>query len=167
MKTFVVSVLVMMIGITNAQNISLLAGKSFSPAEFFTLRYTHYSNSPFRLSLGASLEKGSKHRLSYGAFGSDLSIVYDPTLSSYPDRRGGLATALGLCWQVDQEPWLYKNWSFSERSSFGLSSEISYNYFLSDAFRLGIFGQQKILFNPRIGRYRCGIGLSLSHMLGN
>lgn len=167
MKTFVVSVLVLVSVVTNAQTISFSGGKSFSPANFLSLRYTHYSNSPFKISLGADLEKGTKHRLIYGSFGTDLSINYDPTLSSYPDRRGGLAGAVGFCWQVEHEPWLYKDWSFAERSSFGLSSEISYNYYLSGAFRLGIFGHQKMLFNPRLGRYRCGIGLSLSHVLGN
>ena len=167
MKLFAMMMLIILSLFASAQSISLMAGRFFSPSDFLSLRYTHYSNSPFRLSLGASLEKGIKHRLSYGSFGSELSVIYDPTLSSYPDRRGGLATALRLCWQVEHEPWLYKDWSFSERSGFGLSSEISYNYFLSGAFRLGIFGQQKMLFNPRIGRYRCGFGFSLSHILGN
>ncbi|MFW2475421.1 MAG: hypothetical protein ACN4EP_00815 [Sediminibacterium sp.] len=167
MKLFAMGVMIMLSLIASAQSISLMAGRMFTPTDVLSLRYTHYSNNPFRLSLSASLEKGIKHRLSYGSFGSDLSINYDPSISSYPDKRGGLAGAVGFCWQVEHEPWLYKDWSFAERSSFGLSSEISYNYYLSGAFRLGIFGQQKMLFNPRLGRYRCGIGLSLSHVLGN
>ncbi len=166
MKTFVVSLLVLMSLITNAQTISLMAGKSFSPADYFSLRYMHYSNSPFKLSFTSHIEKGTKHRLSYGSFGVDLSLLFDPFIDDYQDRCGGITAGLGIGWQVDHEPWSYKDWSFADRSSFGLSSEIAYQYFLSSAIRIGLFGQQKILFNQRIGRYRCCLGLTLSHLLG-
>ena len=167
MKLFVMVVLGLTSFIANAQSISLLAGKSLSPADYFSLRYMHYSNSPFKLSFTSHIEKGTKHRLSYGSFGADLSLLFDPLIDDYQGRRGGITAGIGIGWQVDHEPWLYKDWSFAERSSFGLSSEIAYQYFLSGAFRIGIFGQQKILFNPRIGRYRCCFGLTLSHLLGN
>lgn len=165
MKLFAMMMMSLMGWFANAQSISLAAGKSFSPADFLSLRYTHYSNSPFRLSIGAFMESGTKHRLSYSSYGTDLLLHYDPLSGSYPERSGGLSGAIGLNWQVDQEPWLYKDWPFSKRSSFGLSGEVAYQYSLSNAFRIGLFGQQKILFNPRIGRCRWIVGLSLCHHL--
>lgn len=165
MKTFVVCVLVLVSEVTNAQAISLLAGKSFSPADYLSLRYTHYSNSPFKLSLGAFMEKGNKHRLSYSSYGADLLLHCDHLTGRYPERRGGLTGAVGLNWQFEHEPWLYKDWPFSKRSSLGLTGEVAYQYYLSDAFRIGLFSQQKILFNPDIGRCRWIVGLSLSHHL--
>lgn len=165
MKTFVVCVLVLLGMVTNAQSISLFAGKSFSPADYLSLRYTHYSNSPFKLSLGAFTERGNQHRLNYTSYGADLLLVCNQLNGQYPDKRGGLVGAIGIGWQVDREPWLYKDWPLSKRSSLGLTGEVAYQYYLSDAFNLGIFSQQKILFNPSIGRCRWILGLSLSHLL--
>lgn len=166
MKLFAMMMMSLMCWSANAQSISFVAGKSFSPADFLSLRYTHYSNSPFKLSLSAFLEKGTKHHLSYRSYGADLLLHCDQLVGTFLEKRGGLTGAIGLNWQVDQEPWLYKDWPFSRRSSFGLTGEISYQYYLTDAFRIGLFTQQKILFNPDIGRCRWIVGLSLSHHLG-
>ncbi len=165
MKLFAMMVMSLMSWFANAQSISLLAGKSFSPADFLSLRYTHYSNSPLKISLGGFYEKGTKYRLAYGSFGADVLLHCDHLSDVYPDRRGGLSGAIGLNWQVDQESWLYKDWPFSKRSSFGLTGEVAYQYYLTDAFRIGIFSQHKLLFNPAIGMSRWVAGLSLSHPL--
>lgn len=166
MKTFVVVVLMVMSVVTNAQTISVMAGKSFSPADYFSLRYTHYSNSTFKLSLGGFMERGTKYRLAYASYGADLLLHCNNLESQYPEKRWGLAGALGINWQFDHEPWLYKDWPFSKRSSFGITGEVSYQYQFSEAFRIGLFSQQKILFNPLIGRARWIAGLCLSHHLG-
>jgi hypothetical protein len=166
MKTFVVSVMVLMSVVTNAQTISLLAGKSFSPADYLSLRYTHYSNRPMKLSLSGFYERGTKYKLGYGSYGADLLLHCDQLTGTYPERRDGLTGAIGVNWQVENESWLYKDWPFSKRSSFGIIGEVAYQYYLTDAFRIGLFSQQKILFNPDIGRCRWIVGLSLSHHLG-
>lgn len=145
----------------NAQTFCLNGGKTFLPADYFSLRYIQSSNSPFQFVIGAYHERSHRNQLHYGAVGVDMMTELISRQHSNAERSFGVSSAIGFCWQAEHEPWLYKDWPFSKRSSLGLVGEVNVQWYLTPAFTLHSFLQQKILFNPHLGRYRllAGIGI--------
>ena len=166
MKTFVVSVLMLVSVVTNAQSISLRAGKTFTPADYLSIRYDHWSNHPIHFSLGSFMERSHQHNLQYRAWGVDLLMSCRNNPDGYRSGTFGYKGSVGLNWQVEREPWLYKDWPFSKRSSVGLTGELTGSWYLSDAFTLHSYLQQKILFNSLLGRSRFLVGLGIDYQLG-
>lgn len=166
MKAFVVMVVMTICYLeTNAQRVALRGGYSLSSASHLSLRYEHWTNSSINLSLGGFLERSRERLLDYSCYGADL-------LGEYARDRGeglpifGLRFGLGAIWQVVNEPWLYKDLSFSQRMNYGLLGEANLDCHLSDAFRLNLFGQHKYLLRSSYGpRSRLCFGLGLAYRL--
>jgi hypothetical protein len=147
----------------NAQSLCLRGGKSLVPADYFSLRYTHPTNGKLHFVFGVYHERSHRDLLQYTSFGMDLMTELYSNHAERLDQGLGLSSAIGLCWQAEHEPWLYKDWPLSKRSSFGLAGEINAHWFLSSAFTLSSFFQQKMLFNPLLGRYRLMGGLGIHY----
>jgi hypothetical protein len=165
MKQIVMVMLLLVSCITNAQVLCLRAGKTLLPADYASLRYTQQTNRPFQWTLGAYYERSHRNQLHYSVIGVETMTEFSSNKDADTDQRFGLSSAIGLCWQVEREPWLYKDWSFSKRSSFGIAGEILGDWYLTEAFTLRSFLQQKILFNPHLGRYRLVAGLGIRYRL--
>lgn len=150
---------------SSGQNIALQVGRNFLPADYVALRYEHWSNSPLHLCVSGYMERSQKKGLNYAAYGADLLLNCYASNQSYEDGRFGLKSGLGINWQIEHEPWLYRNWSFAQRSSFGLTGEITGCWFLTDVFTMNCFFQQRILFNHLLGRSRIALGLELAYRL--
>lgn len=165
MKLFAVLLLSWCGMIAKAQEICLRGGKTILPAGFVSLRYIQASNSSFQFGLGAYYERSHVHNLHYSAVGVDLMTELFSPKDRFPEKKVGIHSSIGICWQVESEPWLYKDWPLSKRSSFGIVGEINGYWYLSEALTLSSFLQQKILFNPLLGRYRLNAGLGVHYRL--
>jgi hypothetical protein len=161
MKIFVVLLLSWCGAVANAQEICLRGGKTILPASYVSLRYIQPSNSPLQFGLGAYYERSHVHNLQYSAVGAELMTELFSPKDRFPEKKVSIHSAIGICWQVEREPWLYKDWPLSKRTSFGLMGEVNGYWHLSEAFTLSSFLQQKILFNPLLGRYRLIAGLGV------
>lgn len=151
----------------NAQSLCLRGGKTLVPADYFSLRYIHPTNGKFHFSIGSFYERSHRDLLHYSSLGVDLMTELHSIHHQNLNQPFGVSSAIGLSWQVEREPWLYKDWPLSKRSSFGLAGEINGYWFFSEAFALNSFLQQKILFNPLLGRYRFIGGLGIHYRLGS
>ena len=123
MKTFVVSCLILVSVVTNEQSIGIRYGHSLTPADHLSLRYEHWTNSMVNLSITAFMEKSRFANLNYSCYGADF-------LAEYSASRGAEALPViswkagaGATWQIEQEPWLYKDLPASKRMSYGLVAE--------------------------------------------
>lgn len=166
MKRFAMMMLGLCSLMANAQSISLRAGKTFTPADYLSIRYDHWSNHPIQFSLGSFIERSHHHNLQYAAFGFDLLMSCRTNPDGYRSGAFGYKGSVGLNWQVEHEPWLYKDWPFAKRASFGLTGELTGSWYLSEAFTLHSYLQQKMLFNSLLGRSRFLIGLGIDYQLG-
>jgi hypothetical protein len=149
-----------------AQNISLQLGHSLWPAEHIGLRYEHWTNGPINFSVGGFYQRSHDKRLDYSNYGVDL-------LAEWLANRGAEALPLinirlgfGATWQTENEPWLYKDLSFSERMNYGVLCETSLDCNLTENFRLNLFAQQKYLIRRRPGNAAPCFGLGLGWRLG-
>lgn len=166
MKILFVFLFLILQSLANGQSISLQMGRSLGVGNMVGLRYEHSSNSRLHLCLGGYMEHSQRNGLNYSAYGANLLLNGYATHSSYDEGRFGLKTGVGLLWQIENEPWLYRDWTVKQRSSFGLTGELSGCWFMTEAFTLNSFLQQKILFNPLLGRSRFVIGLELAYRMG-
>lgn len=165
MKTFVVSLMMFAIIVANAQNVRVQAGQSLLPASHLSLRYEHWTNGTFNLSLGGFYEQSRKNKLHYSCYGLDLLGEYASNREGYSAGPFGLRYGLGATSQIENDPWIYKDWPLSKRFNYGLLAEISGEWFMTDIFTLRAGIQQKILFNPSLGHYRFLLGLGLAWKL--
>lgn len=166
MKQIVIVMMLLCGCIANAQIICLRAGKTVSPSDYLSLRYTHPSNSDFQFSLSSFFESSRFNHLHFSSVGFDAMAELKSKQSDLLHRKVEFTSAIGIGWLIEHEPWLYKDWSFAKRSSLGLSSEVNGYWHLSDIFSLNGFLQQKILFNPLLGRYRFIAGIGLCYRIG-
>lgn len=151
----------------SSQSIEIRAGRSLIPGDYVALRYQHYTNGAINFSLSAFAERSKKSGLDYTAYGADLMAECASNREGYEAGVFGLRGGIGACWQVESEPWVYRGWPLKKRMSFGLVGEIAGEWFMTSTFSLKAFTQQKILFNPDIGRYRLVFGLGLVYRLSN
>lgn len=167
MKLFAMMLLVMVMMGANAQSISLRFGKNLTPSDHVSLRYEHWTNGALNLSLGGFFERSRKNNLNLSVLGAEALAEWAGNREGYAADAFGLRAGAGLSWQVENEPWIYKDWPFKRRSSFGLLGEFGAEWFMTDQFTLRGSLQQKILLNPHLGRYRFLLGLSLAYRLNN
>ena len=165
MKTIVVSLLVFVSLATNAQSFGIRTGYSLTPAEYVSIRYEHWANSLINLSITTFMERNKFNRLNYFCYGADLLAEYsrfrDVSAMPFFSWRGGL----GATWQIECEPWLYKDLSFSKRMNYGFACEGVAECNLTEYFRLSLFAQQKLLFRKQLGSTRFCFGLGLTYNL--
>ena len=109
-------------------------------ADHVSLRYEHWKISVINFSLSGFYERSHDQLPNYKCYGADL-------LGEYVSYRGA-DTLLWFSWRLEfgatiqNEPWLYKGISFSQRMIYGLLSHVSLDYKISETLRLSLFGQQ-------------------------
>lgn len=167
MKTFVVCFLLLYVEVTNAQSLSFRAGQSFPSTAYLSLRYEHWTNGPINLSLGAFYERSRKDLLNHSSFGLDLLAEYASNREGYSNGAFGLRYGFGVTGDLNNDPWVYKDWSFKRRLNYGLLAEGAGEWFMTDNFTLRLGLQQKLLFNPDLGHYRFLAALGLVWRLGD
>lgn len=147
----------------NAQTICINAGQSLFPGTYANIRYEHYTNSDINVAGGLFLESSNKHNLRYRCYGMDL-------LAQYASSRDNENTfvfkgSVGATLQIENEPWVYKDWPLAKRLNYGLLAECAGQVNLSDAFGVSLFAQQKIFFNKLLSATHFIFGLGLSYRL--
>lgn len=151
----------------NAQSLSIRYGRVLTPADHLSLRYEHWTNGAINLSLGGFMERSRRNNLNLSSYGGEILGEYASNREGYEAGVFGWRLGAGASWQVDNEPWIYKDWPASKRSSFGAIAELSGEWFMTDNFTLRAFAQQKYLLNQLIGRYRFLLGMCIAIRLNS
>ncbi|MES2006378.1 MAG: hypothetical protein V4450_17805 [Bacteroidota bacterium] len=151
----------------NSQAVAIRAGHSLVPDDYLALRYAHWTNGAINVSFGGFAERSRKNNLDFSAYGADLIAEYASNREGYQAGAFGLRSGIGASWQAENEPWVYRDWPLKRRMSLGLVGELSGEWFMAPAFTLKAFAQQKLLFNPDLGRYRLVFGLGLTYHLSS
>lgn len=145
-----------------SQEIELRGGATIMPGVYTSLRYEHSTNSAINLAGGVFLERSRKNQLLYSSMGVDLLAQYKIVTDDHPvfSFKGGL----GATCELVKEPWVYKDLSTSQRINYGILGDMAGVLWLTDAFGISLFVQQKILFRKITGstHFIFGIGLSYS-----
>lgn len=167
MKANIVCLLFLVSTILNAQSVSIRYARVLTPADHLSLRYEHWTNGAINLALGGFMERSRKNNLDLSAYGAELQAEYASSRQGYEESVFGYRLGIGGVWQIEHEPWIYKDWSVRQRSSFGLLGELTGEWFLTNNFTLRAFAQQRYLLNQAIGHYRFLMGLGLSYRLSS
>lgn len=148
-----------------SQYIGIHAGHSGLPAEYISLRYTHYSNLPINAAIGIFHEASHSGGLHYTGYGIDLLAEYASSQGDYEKNVFGFRLGIGASWQTENEPWIYQGFSAGKRMNYGLISELSGEWGMSQNFCLGLFMQQKIWLRKPLGTRDFVFGLGLKIQL--
>lgn len=166
MKPILTIMLLVCLSVTiHAQTLQLRMGHSFIPASHLSLRYEHWTNSAINLSLGGFMERSRKNNLNYSVYGAELLAEFASNREGLSAGAFGWRAGLGGVWQIENDPFVYKDWPFKRRMNYGLAGELSGEWFMTENFTLRASLQQKILFNKELGRYRFMLGLGLAYCL--
>jgi hypothetical protein len=136
----------------------LRAGKNLIPGDYTALRYQLPSNYPFQFSGKIFFEKSRTHQLDYSSLGVDVLVEFPVSI---------FRVGAGPTIQLESEPWVYANYTFSQRMNYGLCLEGSAELLLTDAFSLTAFVNQKYQFNKNLGRTHFVYGIGLKYSFGN
>ncbi|SDX02283.1 hypothetical protein SAMN05444410_10860 [Hydrobacter penzbergensis] len=164
MKTFVMWVLILWSMTASAQSFGIRLGHSLTPADYLSLRYEHWTNGTINFTLAGFAERSKNHSLNYANYGADLQAEYASSRNSDALPLWGWRAGLGATWQIENDPWVYKDLPGRSRMNYGAVCELSGECFISDAFRLNAFIQQKLLFNTKLGSLRSCFGLGLTYL---
>jgi hypothetical protein len=145
----------------SAQTVSVTGGRTMIPALYAGVGYSHPTNSAINLGGRLFVERAQFSRIDYSAAGADLMLEY---LNSRPpeETKCAFRFAAGATAQAETEPWIYKTLSFTQRLNYGVLTELSGVWNITEAFALSVFGQQKFLFNKVLGATHFLFGLTLS-----
>jgi hypothetical protein len=159
MKLFIVF-LFLVTGATpgETQSVELRVGQSLIPGDYVAISYQQPTNFPFCFSGRAFLEKSRRNGLNYSAIGIDGLIDYP---------FGICKLSGGPTVQLESEPWIYQYRSFSARLNYGLVVGASGEIYLTEAFSITAFINQKLLFNQDLGRTSLVFGIGLKYCLSN
>jgi hypothetical protein len=146
------------------QTLEIRAGQTLFPGIYTGVRYEHPTNSEVNVAGELFLESANKYNLRYRCYGAEILALYSSDHNN--ENIFAFKTGLGACVQIENEPWVYKDWNIPKRMNYGVTVEASGTLNLSDAFSLSLFGQQKFLFNKILGTTHFIFGLSLSYKLG-
>ena len=146
-----------------AQNFALQFGRSLMPADHIALRYEHPTNSEINFAAGGFYESSHAHQLNYSCFGADLLAEYVRCRGEDPLPWFQFRTGIGATWQIENEPWLFKELPFSKRMNYGLLCEASLDCNLTEVFRVCLFGQQKFVLSKLHGKtaFCFGAGIAI------
>ncbi len=143
-----------------SQIVEIRGGKTLLPGIFASARYEHFTNSELNLAGGVFHESSNKNNLRYRCAGIDLLGQYssDREMESILSYKAGIGANL----QIENEPWVYKEWNGSQRVNYGIIGEVAGVIHLTEAFDVSVFSQQKFFFNKKLGttHFLFGIGLS-------
>ncbi len=163
MKLLLTTLLLGCLLCARSQSVTLRGGRTLTPSDYVSLGYEQPTNTSLNYSLRGFLESSRKNNLHYSAYGLELLAVTQVTRENAFSFRGGL----GLTGQIEQEPWIYKTLTASQKINYGLVGEGYCVWAMSDAFSSELFVQQKYLFNRDLGNTRFVFGLGLAYHFTN
>jgi hypothetical protein len=149
----------------SAQAISLRWGQTLPSTNHVSLRYEHWTNGTINFSLGGFFERSRERQLNYSCYGADLLAEFASSREGFTAGAFGLRYGFGATALIENEPWIYKDWAWSKRISFGLLAEVAGEWFLTDNFTLRAGLQQKALLHSSLGHYRFQGSLGLAWRL--
>lgn len=150
-----------------SQSIGILAGHYAFPADYFSLRYSHYSNLPVNGAIGIFRESSHTSGLNYSSYGIDVLGEYASTQGDYDQHVFGFKAGIGASLQIENEAWVYQGFNGSQRMNYGIVGELTGEWGMSSHFCLSAFVQQKVLFKKPLGTTRFVFGLGLKILLNN
>jgi opacity protein-like surface antigen len=146
-----------------SQTFELRAGQTLFPGLYAAMRYEHPSNSEINLAGGVYIESANRYNLRYRCYGAEFLAQYSTDREN--ENTFSFKAGLGVNIQIDNEPWVYKDWNIPKRMNYGLVAEGGGVLNLSDAFAISVFAQQKYFFNKILGTTHFLFGLGLSYRI--
>jgi hypothetical protein len=138
--------------------IELRAGKSLLPGDYVGVGYHQPTNLPFTFSVGAFLERSRVHSLHYSSYGAEALLEL---------RSSVLRFCAGSMVQYEEEAWVYPDRSFTQKLNYGLVAEVGAELYLTDAFSLIAFANQRFLFNTALGKTHFVFGVGIKYSFNN
>ncbi len=163
MKLLFTTLLLAYVFSARSQSLTLRGGHTLTPADQLSLGYEQPTNTSLNYSLRAFLESSRKNNLSYSAYGLDLLAVTQVTYENAFSFRGGFGATVHL----ENEPWVYKALSASQKITYGLVAEAAGLWSATEAFSFELFGQQKYLVGSALGHFRFVFGIGVSYHFSN
>lgn len=149
----------------SSQAVGFFAGKSLLPAEYMAIQYFHPSNYPVQFTVKLFGEGSKRNSLRYVSYGACLGFDYSSTQSSMEPPFLSYRFLLGALIQREQERWVQNNQQQQARTGFGCMGEVMGTWHLSSAFILSVFGQQRWIWKPILGKQEFVLGLGLIYQL--
>jgi hypothetical protein len=146
-----------------SQNLELRAGKTLFPGMYTSFRYEHRTNTEINLIGEVFSETSNKNNLRYRVYGINLLAQYSSDREN--ENTFSFNAGLGGSLQIENEPWVYKDWGIPKRLNYGLIAELASILTLSDAFAICVYAQQKYFFNKHLGTTHFLFGVGLSYHL--
>jgi len=126
-----------------------------------------WTNGAINLTGALSYENSRANGLRYGCFSFDVLGEYVANREAISEYLFGWRFGLGGTIQNENEPWLFKNSSFSQLLNYGIVGESAVECYLTENFRLSLFAQQKFLLRPALGSLRFAFGIGLTYNLSS
>ena len=141
---------------TDCSSVEIRAGHILLPGDYFALRYQQATNYPIDYSVKLSMETSHSKGLHYSAYGLDLLMEYPFSIF----RLG-----IGPTAKVENEPSIYAGITAFQRIHYGLAVEGMGEWMMTEVFGIGVFAQQKFLFNTALGKTDFVFGLGIIYHL--
>lgn len=149
----------------SSQAIGVFGGKSLMPAEYMAIQYLHPSNYPVQFTVKLFGEGSKRSSLRYASYGVSLGFEYSSTQYTVETTALGYRIMLGALIQREREPWVQNNQQQKARTGFGCIGEVMGIWHLSSSFILSVFGQQRWVWKPVLGKQEFVLGLGLIYQL--
>jgi hypothetical protein len=145
----------------NTQSVEIRAGKTLMPTMYAAIKYERVTNSAFNASVKLFYEMLRKNSLNYSCFGLDMLAEYYTPVGDNTGHLFECKLAFGGTVQIENEPWVYKDYAMSKRLNYGLVAELAAEWGMSEVFSLTAFAQQKYLFNRHLEHSSFVLGLGI------
>jgi hypothetical protein len=142
----------------HAQAIEIRGGHSLVPGDYVALSYHQPTNFSFGFGGRVFLDKSKTHGLNYSAIGVDGLVEFP---------FSAIKISGGPTVQYESEPWVYQYRSFSQKLNYGLCVDGSAALYLTEAFSLTAFANQKFLFNKNLGQTHFVFGIGIKYSFSN
>lgn len=144
--------------VSNAQAIEISGGQSFIPGDYVSLCYESSPDYNLQWAFKGFYERAHLHSFKYSSFGIDALAVFP---------IDALRLAAGPTIQLENEPWVYRNWDLSRRLNFGITAQAALQWDVSQNISITATAQQKFLLNPSLGSTRFIVSIGLKYSFGN
>lgn len=148
-----------------SQAVGVFGGKSVMSAEYIAIQYFNPSNYPLQFTVKLFGENSKRNSLRYDSWGATIGFDYSSTQASLETPSLGYRIMLGALIQKEREPWVQNVQQLHRKTGFGYMGEVMGIWHLSSAFTLGVFGQQRWVWKPVLGKQAFVFGVGLVYQL--
>lgn len=163
MKALVVCFWMLWGVVANAQSFGLRVGRNLTPADYFSLRYEHWTNGVLNFSLAGFAQRSRSHAMNYSCYGMDLLTEYASSRNRDALPVFGWRAGLGAAFQVEKDPWVNKALSTGYPINYGIVAELSGEWYMTEVFLLSLFAQQKLLMRSSLGSRQACFSIGLNY----